>query len=96
MTSSYDIKGTSGYCDRLFNELDSVKNRLVDLKVQAEHSTSEHAKVHATLLADIIKTLEWKEEILLRDCTIEFKADVGSPSVREYKEEFSGGGFVGG
>ena len=64
--------------------------------MQAEQSEGEHAKLHATLIADIIKTLDWKEEILLRDCTIEFKADVGSPSVREYREEYSGGGFVGG
>lgn len=96
MTSSHDVKGNKGYCDRLFNELDSVKNRLVDLKMQAEQSRSEHANIHARLLDDVIKTLEWKEEILLRDCTIEFKADVGSPSVREYRDEYSGGGFVGG
>jgi len=96
MTSSVDVKGNKGYCDRLFNELDSVKNRLVDLKTQAAQSKGEHADIHVRLLDEIIKTVDWKEEILLRDCTIEFKGEEASPSVREYREEYSGGGFIGG
>ncbi len=96
MARALNIKESKDYCDKLFTELDDIKNRLYDLKMFAEKSTEEHVNVHATLINDIIKTVDWKMEILLRECPVEWKATEATPSVQETKEQFSAGGYVGG
>ncbi len=95
MASKVDINVNKTYCDSLFGDLEGMKMRLNEHYNDALKSSDKRVAMRAAHLQDIIRTIEWKQQILLRDCSIEF-TDVVTPSVESSEEVPYAGGFVGG
>ncbi len=96
-----------GYCDSLYVELYGMKNRLLGFIEQVEGFTGKEKETvagHAGHLREIIKTIDWKLEILERACpfdwerfheNVETTASVPMIDFSKEKKDFSGG-YMGG
>jgi len=68
------------YCDSLYGELENMRMRLVDFVDQIENVEGPEKKrlaSHAEHLKGIVDTIDWKLEILMRACPVEWKAYAG-------------------
>ncbi|NOY52145.1 MAG: hypothetical protein GXP58_00825 [Deltaproteobacteria bacterium] len=103
MAAKNDIRN---YCDSLCVELYGMKNRLLGFVDQVEGLTGKDKVAvhdHAGHLREIIKTIDWKLEILERACPFDwerFHENVEStasvPTMDFSKEKDFSGGYVGG
>ena len=99
-------KGVSGYCDTMYRELSGMKEKLLGFVREIEEMTGpekEMLKTHIPHFQDIVRTIEWKLEILTRVCPFDWKAysgEVERSSVRVEEEmpekETMAGGYLGG
>lgn len=95
--------GFTEYCDTVHSELRGMKSRLSSLIGeinQMPFRERDLLKSHVPHLEDIMKTIDWKLEILARVCPYTwtgFGTDVESTvSVESTNEEFAAPGYVGG
>ncbi|MBI5640053.1 MAG: hypothetical protein HZA17_06470 [Nitrospirae bacterium] len=105
MSSVRDIR-FGNYCDRVYDELAGMKARLLGFVTEIETMKApEHAmlKSHIPHFQDIIRTIEWKLEILTRVCPFEWSGYAGvektsSVQLQEEKPETEvvSGGYLGG
>lgn len=64
------------YCDSLYTELSGMKSRLNDFIVQIQHLEGKDREAlgsHEDHLREIVKTIDWKLEILIRVCPFDWK-----------------------
>jgi hypothetical protein len=105
MASAKSI-GFSHYCDRMYSELIGMKAKLRGFVTEIENMKGPEKELLASHVAhfqDIIKTIDWKLEILTRVCPFEWTGDVGvekTASVRVdeelSREQRVSGGYGGG
>ncbi|HXX56677.1 MAG TPA: hypothetical protein VEI96_01600 [Thermodesulfovibrionales bacterium] len=105
MASKKDI-GFENYCDRVYKELSAMKSRLLGFVHEIEDmKTSDKAllETHLAHLNDIVRTLDWKLEILTRVCPFDWEgyADVERTASVKVDEAFSekdpiAAGYLGG
>lgn len=95
--------GFTEYCDSVHWELTDMKSRLQNLigKIGTmPPQEREVVKSHKPHLEDIIRTIDWKIEILEKVCPYSwtgFGADVESTvSVEASEAEYAAPGFIGG
>jgi len=91
------------YCNTLYNELDVIKSRIGKLIEQIEDfqgEDREHVGSHADQLREIIKTIEWKLEIIGKACPIDSTrfsegavggVSVPAPEISDENERLAGG-----
>jgi len=100
----FDVKD---YCETVFADLAVMKSKLHSYVRELEQiSESEKSLIgwHATHLRDIIKTIDWKLEILMKSCpydwtgyTYDIEYSAGVPVQEEpIEKEPVVGGYVGG
>lgn len=106
MAASKDI-GMNNYCTNLSTELLGLKAGLSDLISNIElmaDPNNKLIKTHLTHLHDIEKTIDWKLEILMRACPMDWNevycdvediVSVKTPEVSSGPEAISAG-FMGG
>jgi hypothetical protein len=94
------------YCDRVYDELSGMKSKLLGFVKEIEGMKGpekEMLKSHIPHFHDIIRTLDWKLEILTRVCPFEWTGYTGverTASVRVdeelSREQLVSGGYGGG
>ncbi len=105
MASVKDIEFRN-YCDRMYSELSGMKSRLLGFVKEIEGMKGpgkEALKSHISHFEEIIRTIDWKLEILTRVCPFEWTG-YGSvertASVRVddelSREQLVSGGYGGG
>lgn len=63
------------YCDTVYSELSNMKSRLLGFVRDIEHMEGpgrEMLKSHISHFQDIIRTIDWKLEVLSRVCPFEW------------------------
>ena len=95
-----------GYCDRMYEELSGMKDRLLGFVSEIEGMQGpgkDTLATHIPHFLDIARTIEWKLEILTRVCPYDwagYSEVEKNASVRVdetlMKEDFIGAGSVGG
>ncbi len=97
----------STYCDRVYEELSSMKEKLLGFVRAIEtmpETEREMLKPHIQHFEDIAKTIDWKLEILMKVCPLDFTKYGGEvertplflPAEETPGKEFSAGGYIGG
>jgi len=100
MATSKDIAFKS-YCDRVYDELSGMKSRLLDFVKDIEMMRGPEAEMlraHIPHYYDIVRTIDWKLEILTKVCPFEwtkYAGEVERTSVQPMEEE-TVAGYVGG
>ena len=93
------------YCDEMYKELSGMKSRLEGFVHEIEHMRGPEAEVlkpHISHFKDIVRTIDWKLEILTRVCPFDWTGYAGvektvSVRVEELPEkELVGAGYLGG
>jgi hypothetical protein len=94
------------YCDTMYSELSGMKSRLLGFVKEIEGMKGpekEALKSHIAHFQDIVRTIDWKLEILTRVCPFEWTGDAGverTVSVRAdeelSREQLISGGYGGG
>ena len=94
------------YCDTVYRELSDMRSRLLGFVKEIElmkGPKKEMLESHISHFQDIIRTIEWKLEILTRVCPFEWAGYAGverTASVRLDEQlsqkEFVGAGDIGG
>lgn len=91
------------YCNTLYNELDVIKSRIGKFIEQIEGfqgEDREHLGSHADQLREIIKTIDWKLEIIGKSCPVESTrfsegaeggVSVPAPEISDENERLAGG-----
>jgi len=105
MASKKDIELRT-YCDSMYSELSNMKSRLLGFVRHIEHMEgpgNEILRSHIAHFQDIIRTIDWKLEILTRVCPFDWVGYSGiekTASVRVdeelYREQLVSGGYGGG
>ena len=105
MASARSI-GFNHYCERMYSELSGMKAKLLGFVTEIEHMRGPEKELlasHVSHFQDIVKTIDWKLEILTRVCPFEWTGDVGvekTASVRVdeelSREQRVSGGYGGG
>lgn len=106
MAVSRDINFRS-YCDTVDSELTRMKSSLLDIIKSIETMSGPETKrlaPHVQHLQDIVNTIDWKLEILMRVCPVDWKGfggrveGIASVQVEENAAalESIAGGYVGG
>jgi len=106
MAVSRDIN-FGNYCDTVDRELTQMKSRLFDIIKSIETMSgpeTQRLAPHVQHLRDIANTIDWKLEILMRVCPVDWKGFGGkvestaSVQVEENQETLNSiaGGYVGG
>jgi hypothetical protein len=105
MATARDV-AIKGYCDRVYDELFSMKGKMLDFVKEIElmrGPESELLKTHIPHFQDIIRTIDWKLEILTKVCPFDwmkYSGDVERTSVSTQVEtvgkETVSGGYIGG
>ena len=105
MAIAKDIEFSS-YCDRMYSELSGMKSKLLGFVKEVEGMKGpekEALKSHISHFEDLIRTIDWKLEILTRVCPFEWAGYVGvekTASVRVddelSREQLVSGGYGGG
>ncbi len=105
MASVKDIEFRK-YCDSMYSELSDMKSRLLVFVRDIEHMEGpgkELLRSHISHFQDIIRTIDWKLEILTRVCPFEWAGYSGvenTASVRVdeelSREQVVSGGYGGG
>ena len=98
--------GFQSYCEDMYRELSGMKTRLLSFVSEIERmkgSEKEIVKSHVSHLQDIVRTMDWKLELLTKDCPFEWAGykDVEKGASVQVDEEFVqklpiGAGSVGG
>lgn len=89
------------YCDAMYRELSGMKSRLLRFVSEIEGMKEPHRELlqsHITHFQDIVRTIEWKLEILTKVCPFDWKeyaGEVERASVESYEKE-PVAGYVGG
>ncbi len=97
----------SNYCDRVYEELSCAKEKLLGFMKEIETMTGPEKEMltpHIKHFEDIVKTIDWKLEILLRVCPLDWagyagaveKAPIFLEPGEELVKEFAAGGYLGG
>jgi hypothetical protein len=106
MAVSRDIN-FGNYCDTLDSELTQMKSKLLDIIKSIEAMSgpeTQRLNPHVQHLRDIVNTIDWKLEIMMRVCPADWKGFGGkvestaSVQVEENAAELESivGGYVGG
>jgi len=106
MAKAGDIE-VGNYCDRVYEELSRMKEKLVGFVKEIETMTEperEMLKPHIQHFEDIVKTIDWKLEILMKVCPLDFTKYGGEvertplflPTEETPGKEFAAGGYIGG
>ena len=105
MATAKDIEFRN-YCDRMYSELSGMKSKLLGFVKEIEGMKGpekETLKSHISHFEDIIRTIDWKLEILTRVCPFEWAGYSGierTASVRVdeelSREQLVSGGYGGG
>ncbi|MBI5664150.1 MAG: hypothetical protein HZC49_03525 [Nitrospirae bacterium] len=96
-----DIKG---YCDTLYNELYSMKEKLMGLRSEIEYMEGKDKTIlapHVRHLNELIQSIEWKLEIFAKSCPVDWtkfhERSETTASVPAPEGDLpSAGGFAGG
>ncbi len=105
MASVKDIE-FKNYCDNMYSELSNMKARLLvfvkDIE-QMQGPRKELLRSHIAHFQDIIRTIDWKMEILTKVCPFEWGGYSGVESTASVRideelsrEQLISGGFGGG
>jgi len=95
----------SNYCDAMYKELSGMKSRLEGFVHEIERMKGPEGKVlnpHIAHFQDIVRTIDWKLEILTRVCPFDWTGYAGverTASVRVEElpaKETIGAGYLGG
>ncbi len=75
MAQVNDVKGTKGYCDRVYGELIAAKERLISVRGLSGSEGTEKPIVGAfeRHLDELIETIDWKIQILAHSCPYDWK-----------------------
>lgn len=94
------------YCDRVYNDLSGMKSRLLGYVKEVEEMKGperEMLKPHVAHFHDIIRTIDWKLEILARVCPFEWTGFAGVEKTASVpadealtQEQLVSGGYGGG
>jgi len=105
MATIKDI-GFNSYCDRVYSELTGMKSRLLGFVKEIEEmkgSNKDLLAAHKSHLDDIVRTIDWKLEILTRVCPFDWSgyADVERIAAVRLEEGLSekdpiAAGYLGG
>ena len=106
MASVRDM-GMKDYCDTVYNELSSMKERTLEFADEIDHMQGPKRETllpHAEHFRDIARMIEWKLEILTKVCPFDwagYKGDVEKTSSVQLQEETAdkeaiAGGYLGG
>jgi hypothetical protein len=105
MASQKNI-GFENYCSKVYNELSGMKSKLLGFMREIEDMKGSEKvllKSHVSHLNDIVRTIDWKLEILTRVCPFDWAgyADVERIASVRIEEGFSekdsiAGGYLGG
>lgn len=106
MAKARDIE-VSAYCDRVYDDLSCMKEKLLGLVKEIETMTGtekEMLKPHIRHFEDIAGMIDWKMEILMKVCPLDYTRYGGeverTPLFLSTEEtpgkEFTAGGYIGG
>ena len=105
MASAREIK-VGNYCTRVYTELSGMKSRLLGFVDEIESMTGpdkEMLMTHIPHFQDVIRTIDWKLEILTKVCPHDWTGhkDVETVASVELEAETPGkevvsGGYLGG
>jgi hypothetical protein len=105
MASAREV-AVRNYCDRVYDELSGMKSRLLDFVKEIEMGTGpdkDMLKTHIPHFHDIIRTIDWKLEILTKVCPFDwtkYAGEVERTSVEsqegKFEKESMAGGYIGG
>ncbi len=106
MAKAKDIE-VSSYCDRVYEELSSMKEKLLGLAREIEtmpETEKEMLKPHVRHFEEIAGMIDWKLEILMKVCPIDFtkyggeieRAAIFLSTEETPDKEVTAGGYIGG
>jgi hypothetical protein len=105
MASAKNIE-FGNYCDRVYNELSGMKSRLLGFVKEIEGMKGrerEMVESHIPHFHDIIRTIDWKLEILTKVCPFEWSGFAGVERTASVladedlsREQTVSGGYGGG
>lgn len=97
MATATDVKGTKGYCDKVYTELISMRNRLAEMKNMTikEGAENEVIGIFEKHLDEIVDEFDWKIQVLAHICPYDWKgsADYEANVQVEQREELRSSTF---